>query len=55
MNTAELFDKVHYMLSLHSIQTTYENTIANLTNAIDKTVTNPDVETINVTRVLALQ
>jgi hypothetical protein len=55
MTIDDLFREVHYTLTLHSIQTTYENAIVNLTNAIDKTVADPDIETIDVTRVLALQ
>jgi hypothetical protein len=55
MNIKELFAEVHYTLALHSICTTYENTIVNLTNAIDETVADPNIETIDVTRVLALQ
>jgi hypothetical protein len=55
MNIDNLLYEVHYTLGLYSIRTTYENAIINLTNAIDETVANPDVETIDVTRVLALQ
>jgi hypothetical protein len=55
MNIDELVDEVHYTLGLHSIQMTYENAIANLTNTLDEVVADPDIETINVTRVLALQ
>jgi hypothetical protein len=55
MTIDNLFGEVHYTLTLHSIQSTYKNAIVNLTNAIDKTVADPDIETIDVTRVLALQ
>jgi hypothetical protein len=55
MNIDNLLYEVHYTLGLHSIRTTYKNAIVNLTNAIDETVADPNVETIDVTRVLTLQ
>jgi hypothetical protein len=55
MNVDDLVHEVHYTLALHSIRMTYENAIVNLTNAINKTVADPDVETINTVRLLALQ
>jgi hypothetical protein len=33
----------------------YENTIVNLTNAINETIANPDIETIDTVRVSTLQ
>jgi hypothetical protein len=55
MNIDNLVHEVHYTLALHSIQTTYKNAIVNLTNAIDKTITDPNVETIDTVQILALQ
>jgi hypothetical protein len=55
MNIDSLLYEVHYTLGLYSIRTMYENAIVNLTNAIDKTIADPDVETIDAVRVLALQ
>jgi hypothetical protein len=55
MNLDSLFSEVHYTLGLYSIQTMYENTIVNLTNAINETIADPDVETIDTVRVSTLQ